>query len=163
MDVGCYCVDLARRIAATEPTRAFAFERRTTVDDTLHGMLEFPDGIVAQFECSIENHERHRAEIAGTDGAIWIDRPWFPGDDSARFLVRREGGREEVVATPGGDPYMLEVADFAAAVTGRAKPRWGVDDAIANMAAIDALRSSAVSGRAEAIRMRPPGSGFRTR
>jgi predicted dehydrogenase len=151
MDVGCYCVDLARRIAATEPVRAIAFERRTTVDDTLHGMLEFPAGVVAQFECSIESHERQRAEIAGTDGAIWIDHPWFPGVESASFLVRREGGREEVVTTPGGDPYRLEVEDFVAVVSGRRKPRWGIEDAIANMAAIDALYASARSGRAEPV------------
>ena len=29
MDVGCYCVNLARRIAGCEPVRAQALERRT--------------------------------------------------------------------------------------------------------------------------------------
>ena len=150
MDVGCYCVNLARRVAGCEPTRAFAFERRTTVDDTMFGQLEFPNGILAQFESSIESDERHGAVIAGTDGSLRIDTPWFPGLEAARFVLQR-GEVEEVVSTPGGDGYLLEVEDFAAAVRGRKAPRWGLGDAIANMAAIDALYASGRTGAAVTV------------
>ncbi len=158
MDVGCYCVNLARRVAGCEPSRAFAFERRTTVDDTMSGQLEFPNGILAQFESSIESDERHGAVIAGTDGSIRIDTPWFPGVDQARFVVH-QGEHEETVTTPGGDGYVLEVQDFAAAARGRKAPRWGLGDAIANMAAIDALYASARTGTAVAVE---PANAHRT-
>ena len=145
MDVGCYCVNLSRRIAGCEPVRAHALERRTTVDDTLCGTLEFPNGILAQFECSIENHPRSRAEIAGTEGAILIESPWFPGEERAQFVLR-QGDREEIVATPGANGYHLEAEDFVRAYKTHEPPRWPAEDAVANMAVIDALYAAAKTG-----------------
>jgi predicted dehydrogenase len=150
LDVGCYCVNLARLVSGAEPRRALAFERRSSVDDSFYGALEFPDRVVAQLECSIESHERHRAEIAGTLGSIVIERPWFPGRSAAQLRLR-VGETEEVVETPGGDGYELEVLDFAAAVAAGTAPRWPLADAIANMAALDALRRAAASGRVETV------------
>ena len=150
MDVGCYCVNLARRIAGCEPARAQAFERRTTVDDTLMGALEFPNGILAQFECSIENAGRSWAEIAGTDGLIRIPKPWFPGEEQAEFIVRR-GDHEETIVTPGANTYRLEVEDFATALRTHQPPRWPAEDAVANMAVIDALYASAREGTSVAV------------
>jgi len=146
MDVGCYCVNLARRIAGCEPRRAQAIERRTTVDDTLMGTLEFPNGVLAQFECSIENAGRSGAEIAGTEGLILIPKPWFPGEDQAEFTLRR-GDEEETITTPGANTYRLEVEDFARALRNHDSPRWPADDAVANMAVIDALYASAKDRR----------------
>jgi len=150
MDVGCYCVNLARLIAGREPVRAHAFERRTTVDDTLVGTLEFPNGILARFECSIENHPRSRAEITGTQGAILIDKPWFPGESEAQFILCR-GNRREAVTTGGANCYHLEAEDFVEAYRTQRPARWGPDDAVANMAVIDALYQSARTGAAEPI------------
>ena len=146
MDVGCYCVNLARRIAGCEPVRAHAMERRTSVDDTLMGALEFPNGILSQFESSIESQGRSRAEIAGTEGLIRIESPWFPGEDRAQFAVRR-GDHEEVMVTPGANCYCLEAEDFVNAFRTHAPLRWGPDDAVANMAVLDALYAYAREGR----------------
>jgi len=145
MDVGCYCVNFSRRIAGCEPVRASAFERRTTVDDTLMGLLEFPNGILAEFECSIENHSRRTAEIAGTEGAIFLENAWFPGEESARITVRR-GDTEEIITTPGANNYRLESEDFVHAVRTHQPLRWGPEDAVANMSAIEALYRSVREG-----------------
>jgi len=150
MDVGCYCVNLARRIAGCEPSRAHAFERRTTVDDTLWGSLEFPNGIVSQFECSIESHHRTWAEITGTEGAILIPNPWFPGEEQAQFTIKH-GDREETVRTAGANTYRLEVEDFAHAFRAHESVRWPIEDAVANMAVIDALYTSARKGAVVSI------------
>lgn len=149
MDVGCYPVHFARLVTGREPLRAVAFERRTTVDDSLFGLLEFPDGVVASIECSIESHERQHASITGTAGTIVIDKPWFPGNESSRFVIHREGlpDQPETVTCPGDDPYRCEVIDFTRAVTKGEPPRWGIEDAVANMAAIDALYAAAALGR----------------
>lgn len=149
MDVGCYPVHAARMVLGAEPVRAFAFERRTAVDDSMSGMLEFPGGVVATIECSIEAFERHRFQVSGTAGTIVVDRPWFPGDDASSFVLHREiEGAPRVVACPGDDPYRGEVLEFARAVVTRHVPRWGVEDAVANMSALDALYASAALGRA---------------
>jgi predicted dehydrogenase len=145
MDVGCYPVNLARLVAGCEPLRACGFQRGAAVDDTLVGLLEFPNGILAQIECSIESSERARAAIVGTRGSIVLESPWDPGDDQARFLLHTEG-HEEYVVTPGANRYQLEVEDFARAVLTGSAPRWPAQDAIGNMAAIDALLASTRTG-----------------
>ncbi len=150
MDVGCYCVNLARRIVGHEPSSAQAMSRRSTVDDTLMGQLEFPGGVLAQFECSIENYGRSHADIVGTDGMIHIPAPWFPGEDKARFIVRR-GDHEEFVETPGANCYHLEVEDFIHSYKTHEPPRWMPTDAVANMAVLDALYRSAKEGKTVAI------------
>ncbi len=145
MDVGCYCVNLARLVLSAEPEGAFAFERRSTVDDTLVGVLQFPDRVLAQVECSIEAYDRSGAEIVGSEGVIVLENPWFPGEDAGEIIVRRDA-KEERIATPGGNGYHLEVEDFADAVLSGRPPRWTLDDAVGNMAAIDALLHSARFG-----------------
>jgi predicted dehydrogenase len=150
MDVGCYPVELARRIAGHEPVRAHAAARLDGVDDTLVGVLEFPGGIIASVECSIAAFERHGATIGGTRGAVVIRSPWFPGAAAGELRLLTEG-REEVIATPGGDGYVLEVQDFARACATGGEPRWPVEDAVANMAAVDALRAAARTGAAVGV------------
>lgn len=144
-DVGCYPVSLSRRVAQCEPTRAAAMMRGADIDNTLIGMLDFPNGILAQIECSIECFERVRAEIVGTKGAIVMESPWNPGNQRSEFTLRREG-RSERIETPGANRFQLEVEDFAKAVLTKTSPRWPVEDAVANMAVLDALITSARTG-----------------
>jgi predicted dehydrogenase len=151
MDVGCYCVHLSRMIAGCEPARVFAFERRSTVDDLLLGLLDFPNGILAQFETGIAAAERHGAEINGTTGTLVLERPWLPGVHQAEIRIRRWGMPDEVFPVDGADPYFLEVEDFLAVCRGEREPRWTLRDAVSNMAAIDALYRSAREGRAAAV------------
>ena len=138
MDVGCYCVNLSRLISGAEPVRTSAFAFGKNVDEIMTGMLEFPGEIFAHFETSISNFERHYAEIAGTEGVITIESPWFPGDKEARFILRTGSG-DEIFTTPGANCYVLELEDFMDTVTKRRPPRWCMDDAVKNMAVIDAL------------------------
>jgi predicted dehydrogenase len=149
-DVGCYGVDLARLVTGNEPTRAFAIRRGTEVDLSLAGMLEFPGGVLAQVECSVESEEHHGAEILGTGGSIVIASPWHPGEERASFVLRR-GGVEETIGTPGGDGYHLEAEDFARARRAKTPPRWGIDHAVAGIKALDALLESARTGEAVAL------------
>lgn len=146
LDVGCYAVELARRLGRSEPVRATALSRGRGIDDTLHGVLQLESGVLAHVECSIESFERHHAELVGTKGAVVIDAPWFPGRESGRFLLRRAGHENVIIETAGGDGYELEVADFARAVIEGTDPRWPVEDAVRNAAAIEALLASAASG-----------------
>jgi D-xylose 1-dehydrogenase (NADP+, D-xylono-1,5-lactone-forming) len=145
MDVGCYCVNVSRLLTGAEPLRVMAMERRTEVDDTLMGMMEFPGGVLAQFECGIESEERKYLEIKGTHGMIVVDEPWFAGEETGRYILRH-GGRDEIVSTPGGNGYHLEAADLVRAFKTRSSPLWPIEDSVANMAAIDALFLSAKTG-----------------
>jgi predicted dehydrogenase len=142
LDVGTYPVTLLRWIFGAEPTRVTANGRFTLVDDTVVGLLEFPNGGTGTLEVSIESEERQSAELTGTKGAIFLDRPWFPGREGAGYRLLRDG-HETFVPVPGGDGYELEVADFAEVVRTGRPPRFGLDDSVATMAVLDALRGSA--------------------
>jgi predicted dehydrogenase len=111
------------------------------VDKTMTGMLEFPDGVLAHFETGIGNFERHYAEIAGTEGAIIIDRPWFSEEKNVSFIIRTNAG-DDIVTMPNVNCYVLELEDFMDAVRNKRPTRWSADDAVKNMAVIDSLLGS---------------------
>ena len=128
-DVGCYCVNVARLLTGLDPARVSAFERRSSVDDTVVALLDFPDGVLAQCETSIANFERHRVEVAGTLGVMVIEQPWIPGEGATGFTLHRSGRPPEWVSVPGANTYqLLEVLELAlswgqAPGTTKGKPR----------------------------------------
>lgn len=151
-DVGCYCVDAFRLLAGCEPLRAFAGEHRDHVDRTMVGVLEFPDGLLAHFESSIESHERHEMTVHGTLGSLVVAEPWLPGAGPGRFTVD-VGAGPVAVEVPPADAYGLEALDFARAVAGGRPPRWTIQDAVATLSVMDALFESARTGRS--VRVAP--------
>lgn len=146
LDVGCYCVNASRLLLGGEPLRVSAFARLDGVDHTMCGMMEFPGGVVATFTSSIERAERHRVEVQGETGHLVLEAPWHPRESGERILLERHGEPVRVIPVAGANPYDLEVRDFVEACAGRAPLRWGLDDAIANLAVLDALARSAREG-----------------
>lgn len=149
MDVGCYCVSMSRLIVGEEPTRVAAYERRSTVDDTMQGIMEFPSGVLAQFECSFETDFRSEATISGTEGTVSIPNFFRPAEEGI-FTLKR-GDDEKIMRVPGADCYKLEVEDFANACKTRQAPRWCPKDAVANMTVLDALYEAARTGSKVAL------------
>ncbi len=142
MDVGCYGVHAARRITGREPVRAMAMASGNAVDDSLYGLLEFAEGVVATVECSIECEESRRLEVRGERGLLLAENPWNPPVDHGHIIVR-SGGESEEIITEGGDVYRLEIEHFERAVRGVERLAHGPFDAVANMRVIDALIASA--------------------
>jgi len=159
LDVGCYAVHLARAVAGAEPLRAVALARGARVDELFTGLLEFPGGVHAVVEAGIATAERHGAEISGEEASLVVESPWFPGLDQGRLLRRRFGAPDEEIVTPGGDCYALQAEEFAAVCRGARPPRYGLDDAVANAAACEALARAAREGRAVAVERAPWGQG----
>ena len=144
-DVGCYCVSGLRLAFGSEPTRATAFGRFDDegADRDLGGVLKFEGG-VGIISCSISSSRRERLEIVGTDGRITLRAP---------FRADKAGGEIEVcygtdLTTEGfetGDPYGVELEEFARAVREGRDPAVGPDEILGNARAIDALLGSARS------------------
>ncbi len=163
-DVGCYCVHMSRMIADCEPSRASAFERRgfrhagyrelgfgsrNNVDDTMVGLLDFPNGVLAHFETSISCFERHGATICGSKGVVTIERPWLQDCVPCVITLMDDDGRK-LVRIPSADTYQLELEAFATMIqacrrdrTLTAGARAAADDIVNNAAALDALFESA--------------------
>ena len=153
LDVGCYAVHAARWLAGAEPRRVSAFARFIGgVDQTMVGVLDFPNGVLARFETSIGNTERHRVALHGTHGSLVLREPWLPLTNEAAIVLRRHGAPDERIVPESCrsgpiDLYLREVAHFAAVVRGRAAPLWPLEDALGNARALDALATSAREGR----------------
>jgi predicted dehydrogenase len=147
LDVGCYCVDASRLLMGCDPARVSAFERRSDVDEMLLGMMEFPGGVTAQFECGIDTFERHLFEVNGTEGSIVMESPWVPGMEAPVVKLMQNDSPARVLRTQAVDPYAMEVCEFAAVCAGEAAARWPVAWSVGNMKTIDALFISAKEGR----------------
>lgn len=151
MDVGCYCVNFCRWVAGCEPVRVSALEIRRSVDETMMGILAFPNDILASFETGIAGAEQHSAQIAGTTGSIFLPSPWLPGENKSELIIRRWGRPDQTITVPGADPYQIQVEQFVKAATEGISFSWSLDDAVNNMTVIDALFKSAKTGQTVSI------------
>jgi xylose dehydrogenase (NAD/NADP) len=157
MDVGCYCVNLSRCFAGSEPTRVLAqahFDETTDVDLSLNGALVFDNRLTAFFSCSFEAESTWVAEIVGTRGKLVIPHPWLPPQWPAQFVVTRDS-KDEVERVEADSvpqhvlaPFALEIEHFADCVRNDRLPTFppGTDaerDSLANMRVIEALLESA--------------------
>ncbi len=159
MDIGCYAVATARYLFAAEPLRAAAVIDRDPdfgVDRLTSGLLEFPEGRRLAFTCATQLGARQRVSVLGTQGRIEVMVPFNPSPDrSSRIVIDDgrdlEGGGAREEMFPACDQYTLQGEGFAAAIRGEAPLEHEIEDAVANMAAIDALFRAAASGRWEAV------------
>jgi D-xylose 1-dehydrogenase (NADP+, D-xylono-1,5-lactone-forming) len=152
MDVGCYCVHLARWVAGAEPVRVSAHARfEGGIDQTMLGVLEFADGPIARFEASIAAAERHRVLIGGSQASLLLDKPWLQGLEPTTIRIQRWQQSDEIIEVPGADAYRLQVEAFADACLGRAEFPWALDDAISNTRVINSLKLAARERRSVEI------------
>ncbi len=148
MDVGCYCVNVSRTMAGEEPEAVQASAQWTDrgVDDFLAGMLHFPSGAVAHFDCALTMERYESYEVAGTDGYLRVPASFLPGSGDVEIedVHGREGTTMHSVA--GADEYQLMVEHFAECVLQDTEPRYSAREAAANMSVIAALYRSARGG-----------------
>lgn len=149
MDLGCYCVN-GLRLLAGEPELVFARQvvGETGVDLRLSALLQFPDGVIAQFHCAFDLAYESRLEALGSHGSVLVREPWLARDP---HLELRRGDVLQRIDVEDADRYQLQLENFAAAIRGEAKPLLGRDDAVAQARVIEALYRSAGTGEAVAL------------
>ena len=157
-DIGCYAILSGRYLFDAEPRRAIALvDRDPTLgtDRTTSALLDFGLGRQASFTVSTQSCRHQRVNVVGSQGRIEIAIPFnAPRDADVRITVDQGGAldgsgitTETIVAA---DQYRLQAEAFSRLVRGEAAPRWGMEDAIAQMRVIDALWRSERSGHWEA-------------
>jgi predicted dehydrogenase len=157
MDIGCYPVTLSRWLFDAEPVEVIAQIERDPdfgVDRLVSALMRFPNG-QATFACSGQLVPYQRMQIYGTRGRIEVEIPFnAPPDRPCRIFLddgRALGGvAAETIEFPAVDQYTLQADEFSEAILGTGSVPVSIDDAVANMAVIDALFRSADSGRWEA-------------
>ncbi|CAN5714574.1 Gfo/Idh/MocA family oxidoreductase [soil metagenome] len=157
LDIGCYLINTARFIFAAEPSRiAGAIERdpSTGVDRLVSMLLDF-ESRHAIGTCSTQVLPYQRIEIVGTKGRVEIEIPFnTPSEGATRLSLDTSGeltgaGIETFTIEPC-DQFTLQAEDFAQRILEHRPPRVPLEDAVANMACIDAVFRSAATGRWEA-------------
>lgn len=154
MDVGCYCVNVARTLAETEPleVQAFASWASTGVDAQMAGTLRFEDGLLAQFDCALTLERRESFVAAGPEGHIAVASAFLPG--TGETTIEETQGRSGITrrTVAGADEYRLMVEHFAQSVLDTTPLRYPASEAAANLRVIEALyRSARNGGRPERV------------
>jgi len=147
MDIGCYPVHLSRFVFGEEPRRVLGLVERdpeTGVDRLTSAVLEYPSGH-ATFTCSIQMAFHQRVQLFGTSGRIEVEIPFnAPPDRPTRVFVD-----DETHEFPACNQYTIQGDLFSRAVREDTPQPIPLEDAVANMAVIDAVFRSAESGRWE--------------
>ena len=156
LDIACYPVTLSRWLFGAEPVEVAAVLERDPdfkVDRLVSGLLRFPSG-QASFTVAGQAVPYQRMQIFGTRGRIELEIP-FNAPPERRCRVLLDDGRDllgsgiEAITVDAADQYGLQGTRFAEAVRGRGTVPVPLEDAIANMAVLDALFRSAETGRWE--------------
>ena len=156
MDIGCYPINTSRFIFGEEPRRVMALLERDPemqTDRLTSGMLDFPSG-QSVFTCSTQLVPYQRMQLFGTAGRIEIEIPFnAPNHRPCRIFVDDGsdlfGAGVETESFPVCDQYTIQGDLFSRAIRGEGEVPVPLEDAIRNMAVIDALVKSAESGRWE--------------
>ena len=156
MDIGCYMIHASRFAFAKEPTRVVASIDRDPqmhIDRLISAILDFPGG-QSIFTCSTQSVPYQRVQFLGTRGRIEIEIPFnAPPDRPTRIFIDDGGdlfGGDLTVETfPVCNQYTLQGDAFSKAVLEGTEVPVPLEDAIKNMAVIDAIFKSAGSGQWE--------------
>lgn len=156
MDIGCYPITLARWLFNAEPIEVVAQIERDPdmqVDRLASGLLRFAAG-QASFTCSGQLVPYQRMQIFGTRARIEVEIPFNAPPDSACRIYLDGGGDltgrgRETIELPIADQYTRQADRFSEAIRGAGEVPVRLEDAIGNMAVIDALFRSAETRRWE--------------
>ena len=158
MDIGCYLIHASRFAFGQEPTRVLALIDRDPqmhIDRLTSAILDFSTG-QSIFTCSMQLVPYQRIHFLGTRGRIEIEIPFnAPPDRPTRLFIDSSGdlfgGGISTETFPVCDQYTLQGDAFSKAVLDGAEVPVPVEDAIKNMAVIEAILKSANSGQREAL------------
>lgn len=148
LDIGCYAISVARFLFGAEPRRVFGAvedDPRFQTDRLVSGVLDFDQG-TATFTCGTQLADHQRVTIVGTRALVEIEIPFnAPPDRPCRLWFQTDAGREEITLPPA-DQYTLQGDAFARAVLDDSAVPTPLDDALANLSVIQAVRESASQG-----------------
>jgi D-xylose 1-dehydrogenase (NADP+, D-xylono-1,5-lactone-forming) len=153
LDVGSYCVNLANYLQGCEPAHVsgVADLADSGVEERFYGMLHYPSGCVAMFDCSMQSPLSVGVSVLGTRGEAIVAMPWYAHREPHSIEVRYPGSNAKTLQAAGDNAYFLETEDFAAAVLGRKAPEVSAAETIRTLRTIDRLRASSSYRRAEQL------------
>lgn len=147
MDIGCYPITISRWLYETEPRRVLGLIERDTESHTdvlTTAVLDFPNGH-STFTCSTRLASYQRMIFHGAEGRIEVIIPFnAPNDRPTQIILD-----EKTIEIPVCDQYEIQGTLFSQALRENKEQPIPLEDAINNMAVIDAVFRSAANGQWE--------------
>ncbi len=162
MDIGCYPITISRFMYDAEPRRVLGMIERDRVfgtDSLTTAVLDFPNGH-STFTCSTRLAPYQRMIFMGTEGRIEVLIPFNAPNDRPTQILLDSGEdltgpsaekRAELIEFPLCDQYEIQGTLFSRALREEREQEIPLEDAISNMAVIDAVFRSATTGNWEEI------------
>jgi predicted dehydrogenase len=158
LDIGCYPITMSRFMYGAEPLRVSGVLERDPefgTDRLASAILEFSGGH-AVFTCGTQIVPYQRMQFLGTKGRIEIEIPFnAPPNKPTRIFVDdgsdAGGAGIKAETIPACDQYTIQGDVFSKAILEGGEVPVPLEDAIANMAVIDAIFRAAKSGRWEEL------------
>jgi len=156
LDIGCYPINTSRFIFGEEPAKVVALVERDPemkIDRLTSAILAYPSG-QAIFTCSTQLVYHQSMEIYGTRGRIVMEIPYSaPLNLPTNIVIDEDHGGKSNTRTseviPACNQYTLQSEAFAKAIREDGEVPVPLEDAIKNMAVIDAVFRSGASGQWE--------------
>ncbi len=156
LDVGCYCLSMARLVAGAAQGKDFAepveltgcakLHETTGADEWAIASLKFPGGIVAELSTGVRLNQENVVRIYGSEGSILLPEPYLPAREggAARIVIRKRGQSEpqEIVVQSPRPLYTIEADTVAEHIAERQAPSPAMtwEDSLGNMKALDRWR-----------------------
>lgn len=147
LDIGCYCISLARFLYSEEPLKVISqitpyagYE----VDCFATGILEFADGS-STFNATTKSEDAQYVQIHGEQGFIQIPRPFNPKSNEPTQIIITRNKEIEILVQPPSNQYSAMCDAFAQSILLDHNVPTPLNDALANSKVIDALFASAQS------------------
>jgi predicted dehydrogenase len=145
MDIGCYCISLARFLLNQEPQRVLGqitAYPHYTVDCIVLGIMEFANAS-ASFTASTKTEAEQYVQIHGEKGSITIPVPFNPVGDTTTQIVLSSNGEKRELVQAASNHYRNMCDAFAQSIQQNTQVPTQLSDAFANMKIIDAIFASA--------------------
>jgi predicted dehydrogenase len=158
-DIGCYAITAARWFMQSEPERVAATIDQDPdfgTDRLTSALIEFSSGRTCTFQVSTQTVNHQRVHVFGSQARLEITIPFNqPVDEPTTYLVHDGAGQDGMDAVrhqvAASDQYELQANAFCTRILNEAPSTRPLDDAIATMKVIDAVRRSSSSGRFEVV------------
>lgn len=147
-DLGGYCTSLMRFLLGEEPEEVQAISQEHPnggIDYRLSGLLRFPQGRTASFDCGFGVPFVCHYAVIGTKGRLVV-----PGGAMVASKTKEQpihlwtaDGQISEIMTPAANHYQLMAEHFADVVNGETALRYPIDDAVANMRVMDRVLQAA--------------------
>lgn len=148
-DVGCYPMSLAQFVMGEAPESVFGEQwiGPSGVDEMFAGQLRYGNGRIAQIASSFRTPFNTYAEIVGTKGRLWLNRPFTGLDEGGRQLLFHSlTGEVETVTVPEKMLYLGEIEDMHGVILRGERPYISLSETRDHIRTLLALYESAQRG-----------------